>query len=234
MSPSGSGPTAAALREWLARRLGVDVAELQLDGFTTPEGVGHSNETLLVTARPAGRDPLELVIRLETTGPGVFPIYDLALQVACMRNVAAASTVPVPNVRWLETDPSVLGRGFYVMDRVDGEVPADRMPYTLLGWFHDAAASDQRRAYESAMDTLAGLHRIDWRAAGFGCLDQPALGPVGLGQQFAHWRRYAGWVEGGRPQPTVDAAARAGWPSTSRRTRPRRSRSTGAMPACPT
>jgi aminoglycoside phosphotransferase (APT) family kinase protein len=81
------------------------------------------------------------------------------------------------------------------------------MPYTLLGWLFDAPTSDQRRVYESAIDTLAALHLIDWRAAGFELLDEPELGPPGISQQFAHWRRYADWVEGGRPQPTVDAAA---------------------------
>ena len=44
---------------------------------------------------------------------------------------------PVPTVRWYETDPTVLGAAFFVMDYVDGLVPPDNPPYHVAGWLHD-------------------------------------------------------------------------------------------------
>jgi aminoglycoside phosphotransferase (APT) family kinase protein len=123
-----------------------------------------------------------------------------------MRQVAAHSSVPVPKVRWLETDSSVLGRPFYVMDRVEGSVPADRIPYTAVGWLHEATPEQQGLLYRSSLEVLARLHQIDWRAAGLTRLDRSEYGAVGLGQQVAWWRSYVAWVCDGREQPTIDAA----------------------------
>lgn len=195
------------LAGWLQSLVGAD--DLSIGEFVTPEGVGHSNETVLVDATwsAAGESQAaSFVVRLETTGPGVFPTYDLGLQVECMRRVAEHSAVPVPTIRGLETDPSVLGRSFYVMDRIDGVVPADRMPYTLDGWLFDASPEQQATTWWSSLETMASLHALDWQACGFDFLDRREHGPAGLGQQFAWWCAYADWVRDARPQPTVDAA----------------------------
>jgi aminoglycoside phosphotransferase (APT) family kinase protein len=174
-----------------------------------PEGVGHSNETVLVDAHwtaDGERHDGDFVVRLQITGPGVFPTYDLGLQVRCMRAVAEHSDVPVPHVRWLEEDPSVLGRTFYVMDRIDGLVPADRMPYTIDGFLLSATPEEQARAHWSSLEAMAALHRMDWQAAGLGFLDRSEHGPAGLAQQLAWYEGYHDWVCDGRPQPTIDAA----------------------------
>lgn len=194
------------LTRWFEEKVGVPVT---VGEFVVPEGVGHSNETVLVDAHwtiDGQRHDGDFVVRLQITGPGVFPTYDLGLQVRCMRTVAEHSDVPVPHVRWLEEDPSVLGRTFYVMDRIDGLVPADRMPYTIDGFLLAATPEEQASAHWSSLEAMAALHRIDWQAAGFGFLDRPEHGPTGLGQQFAWYEAYADWVCDGRPQPTLDAA----------------------------
>ena len=49
---------------------------------------------------------------------------------------------PVPNLRWLEADPSVLGVQFFVMDRVDGVVPTDLPPYAVAGWVAEGTPSN--------------------------------------------------------------------------------------------
>src|SRR5437868_1196495 len=105
------------LASWLATQFGTDAVDV--GDFTTPEGVGYSNETVLVDATWTDGDGVvhedPLVVRLETTGDGVFPSYDLTMQVGCMRQIGAHTTVPVPTIRGLETDPAVLGRSFFVM-----------------------------------------------------------------------------------------------------------------------
>lgn len=199
------------LSAWLANMLDVD--SVRLADFVTPEGVGHSNETVLVDASWVDRDGAghdeTFVVRLETTGDGVFPTYDLDLQVACMRQVAACSPIPVPHVRGLEMDPSVLGRAFFVMDRIDAVVPADRMPYTLDGWLHDATPAQQSTLWWSSLEMMADLHRLDLSGTergGFAFLDRSEFGDAGLAQQFAWWQGYVDWSAAGRPQPTLDAA----------------------------
>lgn len=196
------------LERWMADLLVAEAVEI--GEFVTPEGVGHSNETVLVDAvwTDAGgaRHEAPFVVRLEKSGPGVFPTYDLDLQVACMQQVATCSNLPVPSIRGLEMDTAVLGRTFFVMDRIDAVVPADRMPYTIDGWLHEATPSQQGELWWSSLETMAQLHRIDTRDGGFDFLDRSRFGPRGLVQQFRWWVDYAEWVAGSRPQPTIDAA----------------------------
>jgi aminoglycoside phosphotransferase (APT) family kinase protein len=188
---------------WLARQMGTPIEITQWDA---PEGAGHSNETILVEALAANQ-PLSLVVRVEAPSPAVFPRYDLGLQCACMQRIAEHSSVPVPHVRWLEPETSIFGRPFYVMDRIDGLVPTDRLPYTLSGWLFDATAEQQRGLFEASIDVLAALHAIDWRKAGLQVLNRPEHGKVGFEQQLGWWMSFAKWVCAGRPQPTIDGAS---------------------------
>jgi len=196
------------LAGWLAAQL--HAASIDIGEFTTPEGVGYSNETVLVDAKWTDHDGVvhdeALVVRLETTGDGVFPSYDLSLQVACMREIGSHSTVPVPTIRGLETDASVLGRSFFVMDRIDADVPRDGMPYTIDGWLKDATNDEQRKLWWSSLETMADLHKLDYPSVGVDFLDRPEFGPPGLEQQFRWWESYADWVAAGRTRAVIDAA----------------------------
>jgi len=71
----------------------------------------------------------------------------------------AGSDVPVPAVRALCEDESVIGAAFYVMDFVPGRV------------FREAAIPDVSREERAALHdeanrVIAALHRVDWAAAG--------------------------------------------------------------------
>ena len=195
---------AERLAGYVATQLGVGPDEVAIEDLEVPEGVGHSNETVLFTAcHPGGRD--ELVLRIQPPGDGVFPDYDLGLQVTCMRAIGAGTAAPTPSVRWFEADPAVLGAPFYVMDRLAGVVPRDRMPYTLDGWLKDASADEQRRLHDASLVAMAEVHRADWRALGLEVLDRSAHGPPGMAQQLAWWIELVGWMAKGRPNATVDA-----------------------------
>jgi aminoglycoside phosphotransferase (APT) family kinase protein len=189
---------------WLARQLR---ASIEISQWDAPEGAGHSNETILVEALTARNEPLSLVVRVEAPPPAVFPRYDLGLQCTCMRRIAEHSQVPVPRVRWLEPDKSVFGRPFYVMDRIDGLVPTDRLPYTLSGWLFEATPEQQRSLFDGSIDVLAALHALDWRKAGLEVLDRPEHGKAGLEQQLGWWTSFTEWVSAGRPQPTIEGAS---------------------------
>ncbi len=95
-----------------------------------------SSETVLFTAgweEDGERSDHRLVARIEPPAGAwpVFPTYDLDMQFRVMRLVRAETGVPVPEPLWYEGDPEVLGGAFFVMDRVDGLVPRDVMPYTF-------------------------------------------------------------------------------------------------------
>src|SRR5690349_18296544 len=115
-----------AFAAWIGTKLGVPVA---IEEWDSPEGAGHSNETILVRAKTEADQILSLVVRAQANEPAVFQSYDLKLQCACMEQIALHSKVPVPRVRWYEPNADTLGRPFYVMDRIDGLVPLDRVPY---------------------------------------------------------------------------------------------------------
>ena len=104
-----------------------------------------SSETVLFTAAwddGGRRSERRMVARIEppATDCPVFTTYDLGMQFRVMRLVGEHTSVPVPETLWYEPDPAVLGGAFFVMDRVDGPVPPDVLPYTFGdNWVFDAA-----------------------------------------------------------------------------------------------
>ncbi len=78
----------------------------------------------------------------------------------------AGSDVPVPAMRLLCEDASVIGTAFYVMDHVPGRVFADR---TLP----DVSPGDRAAMYDDAGRVMAALHGVDWRAAGLDGFGRP-------------------------------------------------------------
>lgn len=73
---------------------------------------------------------------------------------------------PVPEPLCLCEDPGVIGTMFYVMEHVEGRVFWDsRMP--------DLAPAERAAIYDSANETLARLHTIDYAAIGLGDYGRP-------------------------------------------------------------
>lgn len=189
------------LERWFSRRFG---SPATIAGFEVPGMSGYSSETMVLDVEVAGDRRHPLVVRSEPSGFRVFPDYDLRTQATCMEAVARHSEVPVPNVRWFEPDPEVLGRPFFVMDRVEGEVPPDNLPYTIHGFLFEAGESDQERLYRTSLDVLAQLHAIDVTRAGLDFLHRPELGDTGLEQQLAYYADFVPFATGGRPHPALD------------------------------
>ncbi|MEO6629378.1 MAG: phosphotransferase family protein, partial [Aquihabitans sp.] len=126
----------------------------------------------------------------------------------------------VPRVRWLELDPAVIGTPFFIMDRVEGVIPSDNLPYTFGdNWLFDATPEDQRRLQDSTVEVLATLHEIDRPVERFDFLATDAPGDTPLARHVAHtraWYDYAvsrasrsnvveagfEWLEANWPQET--------------------------------
>ena len=107
---------------------------------------GMSSETIIldVAWTEGGEAALgEYVARVAPAAEDlpVFPDYALQDQYDAMRIVGEQTDVPVPAVRWMEPTGEVLGTPFFLMDRIDGVVPQDVLPYNFGdNWLYDASA----------------------------------------------------------------------------------------------
>jgi aminoglycoside phosphotransferase (APT) family kinase protein len=146
-----------------------------------------------------------MVARVQPDGPGVFPTCDLGKEAAVMRALAVGTPVATPTVLFHETDPSILGSPFLVMERVAGRVPADDPPFTAAGWVLELSPTERARLWENGLVTVGQIHDADWRSLGLEFLDDPAQGS-GLDALLTYWEGIFEWAAQGHENPTVEAA----------------------------
>ena len=208
------------LEAWVGTRLpsGADATVPPID---SPGANGWSSETLLfdVTWNDRGAERTDrLVARVspDPTAMPVFPHYDMPEQARVMGFVADHTSLPLPTVRWVEPDAAVLGEQFFVMDRVDGEVPPDIPPYDMGGWLVDATAADRARLSAGSARVLAGLHPTVELVDQLDFLQYDWPGDSALRRHFANERHYWSWIADGRRSELVDrtfAWLEAHWPA---------------------
>ena len=189
------------LRRRLIAWLGTRVSDPHIEALSAPGTNGMSSETLLFDAEWRTEGTGERVTRScaarlppDPTALPVFPVYDLDRQWRAMRLVAAHSTVPVPPTLWFEPDPEPLGSPFFVMERVDGVVPPDILPYTMVSWLLDASPDDQARLQRASVDVLARLHTMDTSFEEIAFLDIDRPGDTPLRRHVADQHAYYEWV----------------------------------------
>src|SRR5690606_7255990 len=186
------------LEDWLARRFpDRRPAVPVLDGTTA---TGMSSETLLfeVAWRGDAGQPRERLVARVAPDPDdvpVFPRYDLGHQFEVLGEIRRRTSVPVPSVLWHEPDPSPLGAPFFVMERIDGRVPPDVMPYNFGdNWLCAASPADQRRLQDSVVAVLSELHAVDAPLDRFAYLDRAQPGTTPLRRHVAATRAWYEWA----------------------------------------
>ncbi|MGE0596178.1 MAG: phosphotransferase family protein [Hyphomonadaceae bacterium] len=169
----------AQLTDWLERAL---------DGFEGPLTIvrfagGQSNPTYRL--HTPGRD---YVMRSKPPGTTLSSAHAIEREFRVMKALAGQG-VPVPRVRRLCEDPAVIGRSFYIMDFVDGDIL----------WRPDLPeiAVESRPHYFDALNqTLADLHTLDPAALG---LSDYGKGEAYLRRQIDRWtRQYKSDEQAGR------------------------------------
>ncbi len=201
--------TRRKLEEWLSEHRGHAVSIPHLD---IPEATGMSNVTLLFEIEwqqdgQPGREALVGRLQPEIERP-VFPVYDLSLQYEVMESLGRHSDIPVPELRGLETDPSLLGVQFYFMKHIEGRIPTDMPPYNMDGWMvHETSESQRAAMWNTAVDTMARFHRLDHKALGLSRLEESGQTP--LQKQLDYWHAYMDWAMEGQHH-TICADA-LGW-----------------------
>ena len=208
----------AALEPWMARQL-PDASDVRVTDVVIPQSSGFSNETFLVDAAwkdGTGDQQVELVLRSQAQGHQVFPEPDpLRQQFETMRILGERTDVPVPRMRWAESDPSVIGRAFFVMDRLTGDVAGDVPPYTVEGYVVDMDPASRREWHRNGLGAMARVHAVDWRAVGLDYLDQSHHGALGPEQRRNYLDHYRTWAMNGKPHDVIDRAwawLDANWP----------------------
>lgn len=199
---------ARTLEPWFAARIG---APCQITDVGIPEGTGMSSETLLFTVHHGDRsEPVVTRLRPDMTDWPVFPVYDLAAQSGAMKLVAAYSSVPVPNVRFFESDESLLGSPFLVMDRVGGRALPDMPPYVFGGSFLDEFSVDQQRDLTRTVAALqARIHAVDLdraRRDGVDLSFLPTTNGDDVTRLLAEQRAYYDWARGDLRLPVIERA----------------------------
>ncbi len=196
----------APLLRWFSGKM-PSAEQLDLSQLSLPSA-GVSNETLMceLSWREGGKKRSEsLVIRLEVTDFRVFPEYDLEMQFKVMECLSGTA-IPAPAVRWLETDASVLGRPFYVMTKIEGEVPNEVPPYHSFGFCLDATPEQRAKMWWSGIETLAGIHALDWEGLGLSFLGVPKGGTGPIDRQLDYYESFLDWTRGEQPHPILEAA----------------------------
>jgi aminoglycoside phosphotransferase (APT) family kinase protein len=135
---------------------------------------------------------------------GLLEPYDLEPEFRVL-NELSDDPLPSPPTPWFETDPAVLERPFYVMERLPGEVPIPAPKPDGSGPLDPATRAALTPQVVAA---LARLHAIDWRARGLAFLGAPRKGNEAALRELTRWQAR---IEAARlPVPAVMQEA-LGW-----------------------
>jgi aminoglycoside phosphotransferase (APT) family kinase protein len=197
--------TAGALAGWLAGRM-EGASGVRIDELNTPSANGFSNITMLFEAvwRSRGAEHRRrFVARVEPTGEGLFPSYDVSRQFDVMRALES-SAVPVPKVLWMERDTAIFGAPFMVMEYIGGHIPSDDPSFAASGWVLSLDPRQRRKMLENALAALVKVHAVDWRARGLEWLRRPGEGSS-VERELAYYEHFYRWAAKDLRVPAVEA-----------------------------
>jgi aminoglycoside phosphotransferase (APT) family kinase protein len=163
----------APLEAWFRANVESPPEPLQFNQFTR----GASNPTFLITAGAK-----RWVMRKKPPGELLASAHQVDREFRVMSALGSIG-FPVPRMRALCEDTSVLGTAFYVMDFLEGRIFRDaRLP--------GMTPAERTAIYDNLIDTLAWLHKVDFAAIGLADYGKPGNY---FERQMARWtRQYRG------------------------------------------
>ncbi len=161
----------------------------RLDGIRQMRG-GQSNPTFLVAT-----DRGEYVLRKQPPGR-LLPSAHAVDREYRVLDALKDTDVPVPRPVLFCGDREVIGTPFYLMQRLSGRV-------FWLPALPELEAGERRAIFRAMAETLARLHRVDWRAVGLADFGKPGNY---FARQVARWSRQ--WQDSQtRANPAIDRLA---------------------------
>jgi aminoglycoside phosphotransferase (APT) family kinase protein len=188
------------LTEWFSSQL-PEAEDVRLDGLDRVE-FGHSAEMMVLTVvkQVGGREHRDdVVLRLRPRPPALLEPYDLKRQFDILRALER-TPVRVPRALWLDDTGAVLGRPFFVMERMPGTVYEMAVPEGP-----DVSPERVKLMCESMADQLAAIHSVDLVATGLNSL---ADGSDHLDRELARWAGEMRRVQHG-PLPALERLLQA-------------------------
>ena len=200
--------------ERLARRFEQNwpgASEVSVSDFSRLSA-GHSSDVYLFKAdwsQAGRRQSQKFVLRTPPDGVGLLEPYDMGKEFRVMQALHG-SKVPVPTMCWLDTDETVIGKTYYVMECLDGQAVEMSIPEYL----RQADKEKIRRICCGYVETIAAIHTVDWQARGLAFLGD---GANMLERDLAWWeneiRRFQQgplpafdvileWLKANKPQQT--------------------------------
>lgn len=123
------------------------------------------------------------VLRKEPEIAGVVGKYDTRGQFTVLKALED-TPVAAPRVFWCELSREVLGAPFFVMEKVEGEIP---LPWAEHERGPFASAAEQQAIARQFVEQLAYLHTVDWRVRRLDFLGVPEPGQGAAFQEIAKW-----------------------------------------------
>jgi aminoglycoside phosphotransferase (APT) family kinase protein len=207
---------ASQLGAWLHKQM-PEARDLRVEHCAYPFGAGRSHETILFDVSwSEGSERVEKawVVRIKPMRHTVFPDDLFEQQYRVMQAVHAHGAVRVAQPLWFETDASILGAPFFVMERVRGRVAVSIPPYASTGWVAEATPQQRARMWESGVRQLGAIQSVPLSSVQF--LRGPGGAAEGLAQEWDKYCRFARWVNVDGRWSMLEAALerlRKHWPA---------------------
>jgi aminoglycoside phosphotransferase (APT) family kinase protein len=206
---------AASLVQWLGAKM-LGARDVRIDNLSYPRGAGQSHETILFDAhwQEGGQARSQgCVVRIKPSAFTVFPDNLFDEQYRIMKVMHEGGYVRVARPMWLENDASVIGKPFFLMEKVEGRVPVSIPPYGKSGWLFDTPPAKRRILWENAVRQLAAVQLVPLSEVGF--LAGPDHARDGLAQEWDKYMRFVDWLGDDPRMPVIRegvARLKSRWP----------------------
>ncbi|MBM7368836.1 phosphotransferase family protein [Gordonia hydrophobica] len=185
------------LNSWLPEHIAPGSSDFEISDFSAPDA-GYSGKTVFLTATwtdaTGTRQEADLVLRMQAADHQLFTTPDAPRQAEIMQRLGGMAGIAVPEIMWIEHDPSVLGAPFYLMRRVTGRTPSDVPSWHKRGWTTELSPEQRGLLYDNAIQSLVALHRIDDPDVLEFLRADPATGATALDRYLDNLRKWFEWA----------------------------------------
>jgi aminoglycoside phosphotransferase (APT) family kinase protein len=195
--------------EWLPGVLGTadrPADNVAVSTLSKPK-TGQSNETILFDVSwTDGGAPRSsgLVLRMQPRGNQMFVDADVAREGRLIQRLGEISTIALPRVLAVESDPAVLGAPFFLMSKVEGHVPAGSPSVHMDPWLAALTPGQRLNLITRALESLAAVHAVEVESI------SDILDPAGDGGSLTsnadRLIRWYDWARRARSFPVLDRA----------------------------